>query len=126
MNIYAMLLMQKEENLDTIFNDVEELHEDSLESLISSSLVELYGNIAGFRLKDCSYADNKFIVEGVIHFTSGNTRKTTYTFNEALNEAGKITLRGLNEKLGTDKQFFITGYTENKTFITESFKTAKN
>jgi hypothetical protein len=66
------------------------------------------------------------MVEGIIHFTSGNTRKTTYIFNEALIENNKVTLRGLNEKLGNDKQFFITGYTENKTFITESFKTAKN
>jgi hypothetical protein len=130
--VRAMLAMEdeenskKEESLDSIFNDVEELKESALESLISSSLVELYGNVAGFRLKDCSYTNNKFMVEGVIHFTSGNTRKTTYTFNEALVEADKITLHGLNEKLGNDKQFFITGYTENKTFITESFKTAKN
>lgn len=116
---------KKEESLDSIFNDIEELQEDALESLISSSLVELYSNVAGFRLKDCSYTNSKFMVEGVIHFTSGNTRKTTYTFNEALNKSGNITLCGLNEKLGNDKQFFITGRTEDKTFITESFKTAK-
>jgi hypothetical protein len=130
-DVRAMLAMEdeeesKEESLDNIFNDVEDLQEAALESMISDSLVEMYGNVAGFRLKDCSYEDNKFMVEGVIHFTSGNTRKTTYTFNEALAENSKITLRGLNEKLGNDKQFFITGYTENKTFITESFKTAKN
>ncbi len=130
-DVRAMLAMEdeeepKEESLDNIFNDVEDLQEAALESMISDSLVEMYGNVAGFRLKDCSYEDNKFMVEGVIHFTSGNTRKTTYTFNEALTENSKITLRGLNEKLGNDKQFFITGYTENKTFITESFKTAKN
>ena len=119
-------LKETEESLDVIFNDVEELQESALESMISDSLVEMYGNVAGFRLKECSYEDKKFMVEGIIHFTSGNTRKTTYTFNEALFESDKITLRGLNEKLGNDKQFFITGYTENKTFITESFKTAKN
>ena len=119
-------LKETEESLDVIFNDVEELQESALESMISDSLVEMYGNVAGFRLKECSYEDKKFMVEGIIHFTSGNTRKTTYTFNEALVETDKVTLRGLNEKLGNDKQFFITGYTENKTFITESFKIAKN
>ena len=130
--VRAMLAMEdeensnKEESLDNVFSDVEELQEGALESMISDSLVEMYGNVAGFRLKDCSYEDQKFMVEGIIHFTSGNTRKTTYTFNEALIEADKVTLRGLNEKLGNDKQFFITGYTENKTFITESFKSAKN
>jgi hypothetical protein len=130
--VRAMLAMEdeenskKEESLDTIFSDVEELQEADLEYMISDSLVEMYGNVAGFRLKECSYEDKKFMVEGVIHFTSGNTRKTTYTFNEALVETDKITLRGLNEKLGDDKQFFITGRTENKTLITESFKVAKN
>lgn len=116
---------KKEESLDSFFNGVEELQEGALESMISDSLVEMYGNVAGFRLKDCAYEDNKFMVEGVIHFTSGNTRKTTYTFNEALVEANKITLQGLNEKLGMDKQFSITGYAEDKTFITESFKVVK-
>lgn len=117
---------KKEESLDSIFDEVDELQEADLEYMISNSLVEMYGNVAGFRLKECAYEDGKFIVEGVIHFTSGNMRNTTYTFNEALVEPDKLTLRGLNEKLGSDKQFFIVGRTENKTLITESFKVAKN
>lgn len=116
----------KEESLDNVFAEVDELQEDALESMISDSLVEMYGNVAGFRLKDCSYADNKFMVEGVIHFASGKTRNTTYTFTEAFVDSGKITLRGLNEKLGTEKHFYIAGRTENKTFITESLKVTKD
>jgi hypothetical protein len=130
--VRAMLAMEdeenskKEESLESVFESVDELQEDALEYMMSDALVELYGNVAGFRLKECSYSDNKFMVEGVVHFTSGNTRKIAYTFNEALVEDGKVTLRGLNEKLGLDKQFFIVGRTENKTLITESFKIAKN
>lgn len=129
--VRAMLDMEqepteKEESLDSVFNDVEELKEDLLECMISDSLVEMYGNVAGFRLKDCTCVGNKFIVEGVIHFTSGKTRNTTYTFTEAFVSADKITLRGLNEKLGLDKHFYIGGRTENKTFITESLKITKN
>ena len=86
----------------------------------------MYKNVAGFRLKDCSYNDNKFMVEGVIHFTSGKTRNTTYVFNEAFVDAGNITLRGLNEKLGADKHFYIAGRAENKTFITESIRVTKD
>ena len=41
-------------------------------------------------------------------------------------KANKVTLRGLNEKLGTNKHFYIAGYTENKTFITESLKVTKD
>ena len=116
---------KKEESIERYFDGIDELKEAALESMISDSLVEMYGNVAGFRLKDCSCINNKFMVEGVIHFTSGNTRNTTYVFNEAFRKADKITLTGLNEKLGTDKQFYITGYAEDKTFITESLKVAK-
>ena len=115
------------ESLAATMAGMEDLQEDVLESLISSTLIESYGNVAGFRLKDCSYLGEQFIIEGVIHFTSGNTRKTAYTFTEAYaSENGKVTFCGLNEKLGTEKQFTITGYTDdNKTFITESFKRSK-
>jgi hypothetical protein len=110
--------------LSSVMNCVEELQENALESLISDSLVESYGNVAGFRLTECAYTDNKFTVDGTIYFTSGNTRKTTYTFSEAYTaKDGKISIQGLNEKLGLDKQFTITGYANsNKVFITESFK----
>lgn len=114
------------ESLNTIMADVEELNESSLEALVSDSLVESYGNVAGFKLTECSQADNKFTVNGTIFFTSGNTRKTSYVFSESYNsEDGKIGLVGLNEKLGLDKQFTLTGRIENKTLITESFKRNK-
>jgi hypothetical protein len=115
-----------QDNLNTIMSDVEELQEASLEKLISDTLIESYGNVAGFRLADCAYENNKFTVDGTIYFTSGNKRQTSYIFTEAVVKNNKISLNGLNEKLGFDKQFTITGYTnKDKTFITESFKVAK-
>lgn len=114
------------ESLATIMQGVEELQEAVLESLISESLVEAYGNVAGYRLTNCSYLGESLTVDGTIYFTSGNTRKTTYTFNEScVASDGKISLRGLNEKLGVDKQFTLIGRIDNKTLITESFKRNK-
>ena len=115
------------ESLDSVMNDVEELEEALLEELISDSLVESYGNVAGFRLTECAYEDSKFIVDGTIFFTSGNKRKTSYVFSEALSgNDGRVSLHGINEKLGIDKLFTVTGYTNtNKTFIVESFKATK-
>ena len=102
--------------------DVDEIQESALETLISNSLVEAYGNVAGFRLTECSYVDNNFMVDGTIYFTSGNTRKTTYKFTESCKvKEGKISLSGINEKLGADKQFTLIGRVDNKTLITESF-----
>jgi hypothetical protein len=115
-----------QDSLDTVMAEVEDLQESVLERFISDSLIESYGNVAGFRLAECAYTNKKFTVDGVIYFTSGNTRKTTYTFTEGLATAdGKVKMHGLNEKLGTDKQFALTGRTDNKTFITESFLTIK-
>lgn len=113
------------ESLDAIFKGLDELQEGVLESMIADSLIEAYGNVAGFRLKSCTYNDSKFMIEGIIHFTSGNTRPTAYAFTTAQTENDKIAFKGLNEKLGTDKQFIISGRTENKTFIAESFKAIK-
>lgn len=114
--------------LDALMEDIDDLQETVLESLISDSLVKAYGNVAGYRLTECAYSDNKFTVDGTIYFTSGNTRKTTYSFTESCEaEEGKIGFRGLNEKLGRDKQFTLTGYTDtNRTFIAESLTYTKN
>jgi hypothetical protein len=65
------------------------------------------------------------MVNGTIYFISGNTRKTTYTFNESIESEGKVQLHGLNEKLGLEKQFTLTGKVDNKTLITESFTCIK-
>jgi hypothetical protein len=113
----------KTESLETVMSNVEELHEASLEKLISDSLVESYGNVAGFRLTGSEYLDESLKIDGTVYFTSGASRKLTYAFSEAYTEDGKIKLCGLNEKLGLDKRFTITGKIDdiNKTFITESF-----
>lgn len=111
------------ESFNAVMSGLEDLQESTLETLISDSLVEAYGNVAGFRLTECAYLNNKFTVDGIIHFTSGKTRKTTYTFTEGHVDEDKIKLIGLNEKLGVDKRFTLLGRIDNtnKTLITESF-----
>jgi hypothetical protein len=118
---------EQNESFNAIMSGLEDLQEASLEKLISDSLVEAYGNVAGFRLAECTYLNEQFTVDGTIYFTSGNTRKTTYNFTEASKAAdGKISISGLNEKLGLDKRFTMTGHADaTKTFITESFTYVK-
>jgi hypothetical protein len=109
--------------------NVDELQENALERLISNSLIESYGNVAGFRLQSCSYLDEQLAVNGTILFTSGKLRKTSFKFTEANKLAtNKTILIGLNEKLGENKKFIITGNIQpkTKTFIAESFKSIKN
>lgn len=113
------------ESFNSVMNNLEELDEATVESLISSSLVESYGNVAGFRLTECAFTDGNFTIDGTIYFTSGNTRKTTYAFSKAAVDNNTVCLRGLNEKLGLEKQFELTGKIDNKTLITESFRRSK-
>jgi hypothetical protein len=116
----------KKEGLEEAMSSLEEISDSVLETLISNSLVESYGNVAGFRLAECVYADSQFAVNGTIYFTSGNTRKTAYIFKEAFTKENKISMYGINEKLGLDKQFTITGQVDdNKVLITESFTCTK-
>ena len=107
--------------LSTIMESVDSLDETSLEKIITESLTKSYKNVTSFKLENCSYLNEKFTVTGKVVFESGNTRELTYTFNEAVQEADKVVLHGLNEKLGADKTFKLTGKaTAEKTFIVES------
>ena len=120
---YLISVFNESLDINNVMNGLEELNESSVEQLISNSLIESYDNVAGFKLSNCSYTDNKFAIDGTIFFTSGNKRKTTYTFLEAFStDDNKIGFRGLNEKLGNNSQFLVTGKNIDKTFIAESFK----
>lgn len=115
-----------EEDIDNIISDMEEIEESLLENLISHSLIKAYKNVIGFKLNECIYENNTLSVNGDIQFASGKTRNTTYSFTNGTNDdAGKILLKGLNEKLGLDKKFTITGHISNRTFISESFNCNK-
>lgn len=118
---------KKEESfcaLSTVIDRLEELQEASLEERIADSLIESYKNVAGFRLTGCSYLNETLSIKGNIYLTSGNTIKTVYNFTEACVNEDKIAIHGLNETLGLNKSFIITGNinTDNKTLITEAFK----
>ena len=107
--------------LSTIMESVDSLDEETLEKIITESLTKSYKNVASFKLENCSYLNEEFTVAGKVLFESGNTRDLTYTFNEAVQEDDKVVLHGLNEKLGADKIFKLTGKaTAEKTFIVES------
>ena len=110
------------DGIGKVIDNLDEIKDSVLESLISESLIDTYKNVAGFRLKECSYLNEQLNVEGTICFTSGKTRNTTYAFNEAMIDGDKVSFTGSIKKLGEDKKFIVTGSNTNKTFIAESFK----
>ena len=119
----GMTIDNATESFDTIMSGLEELQEAKLESLISDSLIESHADIAHFKLTDCSYLNEKLLINGKVLFEDGSTQETTYTFKEAFtNPEGKIVFTGLNEELGSDYCKLI-GQTDKdtKTFVAESF-----
>lgn len=111
--------------LPLIMEELEELNENALETLVAQTLIEGYKNVAGFRLVECAYADNKLKIAGKVFFESGNVREISYTFDKASKDDKKIIFEGLSEKLGNSKSFVLTGKANNKAFIAESFTMTK-
>lgn len=111
--------------LSSIMESLEEINEGSIETLITEALIKNYKNVAGFRLAECKYLDETLSIHGKVFFESGNVRDITYKFTKASTDSDKVTFEGLNEKLGTDKSFVLTGKTTDTTFIAESFTQVK-
>lgn len=106
--------------LSAIMEALEELNEESLETLITQSLTESYKNVTNFKLAECTYTNGQLKIDGEVLFESGNARKLSYVFNKATEEDNKVIFEGLNEKLGKEKSFVLTGETKDSTFIAES------
>jgi hypothetical protein len=113
------------EDLKAIMSGLENLQEDTLETLISNTLIENFEAIAGFKLTDCTYLNENFSVNGKILFTSGKVEDTSYTFSKAYSiNDNNVAFYGLNESLATKKHFIMEGSvdTTTKTLCIESFK----
>jgi hypothetical protein len=111
--------------LSSIMESLEEVNDVSVETIITEALIKNYKNVAGFRLTECKYLDEALSIHGKVFFESGNVRDITYKFTKASADSDKVTFEGLNEKLGTDKSFVLTGKTTNTVFIAESFTQIK-
>ena len=104
------------ENLES----VEEIDEDSFGECIEKELKELYSNVDSFKCEDCRIKDGKMIVEGVIGFKSGKSRKTSYIFESATKYDDSIGLYGHNEGL-CESHTLSVQCKAGKKLIAESF-----
>lgn len=124
--LVEQLITEADNNISTIMENFEEINEAELEKLISKTLFEAYNNVLDFDLVDCSYLNEQLTVSGSVLFDSGKSRDVSYTFTEAFEKENFITFKGINEKLGADKSFTLTGKLNNKVFIAESFSKVNN
>lgn len=102
--------------------EFDEFDEESFDQMGESYMRKVYDNIKSYKTTAVTESGNTLIVEGLITFTSGNTKKTTYTFsNPKMMKGDKVVLEGFNKTFSkTKKAFSLKGKIENNKFITES------
>lgn len=108
---------------DEVELDVDEFDEDSFDELGESYLQNVYDNVASFKTNSVkSLADNKLVVEGVIKFTSGKKKQTSFIFEaKEVKKNNKLTFSGLNEQICRGKKSFtLNGKLDGNRFISES------
>lgn len=103
--------------------DIDEVDEAALDELGESYLKEVYENVDSFKTSNVSSTDTHLVVEGVIKFKSGATKKTGFIFEaHSVTPDGKVRFTGKNEHFSRGaKSFILTGKIENKKLISESF-----
>ena len=103
--------------------DIDEVDETALDELGESYLKEVYENVDSFKTSNVSSTDTHLVVEGVIKFKSGATKKTGFIFEaHSVTPDGKVRFTGKNEHFSRGaKSFILTGKIENKKLISESF-----
>lgn len=108
---------------ETIDLDMEEFDEESFDGLGESYLKKVYENVNSFKTSNVSFAKDKLIVEGVIKFNSGNSKKTNFIFGiREATKSGKVRFIGENKEISRGrKSFTVTGKIADKKFLSESF-----
>ena len=88
----------------------------------SNELKKVYDNVKSFKTTNLVEDTNGLMVEGLITFTSGKERKTTFNFTESKKlKSGKVILEGYNNTFSKSKKAFsLKGSIEDKKFVSES------
>lgn len=107
---------------ETVDLDADELVEESWNYLGESYLKNVYGNVDSYKATAVKSIDNKMIVEGVIKFTSGKEKQTSFIFeSHSATKSGKVKFIGENAQITRGKKAFsLTGSISDKKLVVES------
>lgn len=103
--------------------DIDDMDTDAFDELGESYLKRVYENVSTYKTLKVSTQDNKFLVEGLITFDSGNQKATSFVFESAnCTKDGKLKFIGENMQIVKgEKAFSLIGSVDGTKFITESF-----
>ena len=111
------------EDEDSVDVDMDEFDDEGFDELGESYLKKVYENVNSFKTTDIKEKDNKIKLEGVIGFTSGARKKTSFIFEaKDISAKGRLRLIGENQEITRGKKAFtISGRMRGKKFMCESF-----
>lgn len=104
--------------------DLDEVDEEGLDELGESYFKRVYENVDSYKTSAIYMPGNKLIVEGLLTFTSGTSKKTGFVF-EAIgaDDNGKVLFEGYNPQLSRGKKAFsLLGTVSANKFLPESLK----
>ena len=108
---------------DEIDVPIDEFDEETFDELGESFLKNTYDNVVSYKTESIKEQDgNKLVVEGLIKFNSGNTKKTTFIFeSKDITKTGRVRFIGENCQLSRGKKSFtVAGKVNEGKFISES------
>ena len=97
------------------FDNIEDIDDVSVNECVSKFLTEVYENVSGFEMTDCSLKENELIIEGKINFKTGNSNNTSFSLTNV-----DSLLEGYNDTFGDDSKFSIGYKIKDKTLSFES------
>jgi hypothetical protein len=102
--------------------DMDEFDEESFDELGEGYLKKVYENVDSFKTSNVSLIKDRLVVEGVIKFNSGKSKKTNFIFeSREATKSGKVRFIGENKEISRGrKSFTVTGKVDNKKFMSES------
>lgn len=103
--------------------DMDEFEEETFDELGESYLKKVYDNVDSYKSTNAVNKGNRVIVEGVIKFNSGKSKKTTFVFeSHSATKDNVVKFIGENKEITRGrKAFTLTGKVKDKKFIAESF-----
>lgn len=116
--------METEEDEESEDVDISDFEESLFNDLGQKYLTEVYDNIESFNTSKV-YQDNKnnkLIIEGVIKFNSGNTKKTSFIFEaKDIDKDRKVRFVGENQQITKGKKSFtLRGTLKDGNLLSES------
>ena len=103
--------------------EVEEIEEESFNGVAESFMKRIYHNVNNFKTTAVKESGDTLMVEGLITFNSGASKKTTFKFKPELLNNKQVRLLGLNETFSNRKNSFnVRGNIVGKKLVFESMR----